>query len=416
MNSQALSLDQGPPIDVPFRFLLTAPAFGILAAALVWWQGELALVSRWTPGTLAATHAITLGFMGLVMIGSLMQMLPVVAGSPVPRVSLTAWVVHPSLTVGTLLLVSGFALPNATLIGAGGVVLVLGLGAFILAAAWSLTRVPSVNPTVTAMRLSLGALLITVVIAFLLVRTWAWGAPLPAASLRNLHPLWGLGGWTALLVASSAYQVVPMFQTCPPYPPRSIRLFAPLVFALLAAHSLAPEGRLQTVTSWLLAAGAVYFAALTFHTQSKRRRRTRDVTLDCWRLSLTSLALGAIGWAGGWLPEVTVGVLLTIGFALSVIIGMLHKIVPFLSWFHLHARAGPGVKVPLMKNFLAESPQRLQFAVHLGAVVALTAATIWPRWLFHPALLLFAASMILLWRNLLGALVVYRRVARELES
>ena len=35
------------------------------------------------------------------------------------------------------------------------------------------------------------------------------------------------------------------------------------------------------------------------------------------------------------------GVLMIVGFAMSVINGMLYKIVPFLVWFHLQSRRGP---------------------------------------------------------------------------
>jgi len=81
MSQQAgLSFEQAPPFALPLRFFLTAPLFLLAAAGLIVWAPE-ALASRWTPQALALTHALTLGFLAMVMLGALMQMLPVVAGA-----------------------------------------------------------------------------------------------------------------------------------------------------------------------------------------------------------------------------------------------------------------------------------------------------------------------------------------------
>ena len=53
LNTAGLSLDQAPPIRVPFAFFLAAPFFVMLAGALLLWQGEAVLLTRWSPGALA---------------------------------------------------------------------------------------------------------------------------------------------------------------------------------------------------------------------------------------------------------------------------------------------------------------------------------------------------------------------------
>ena len=64
-----LSFDKAPPFAAPLRFFLTAPFFALLAGLLLVWEGPSLLVSRWTPGTLAATHLLTIGFMLQIMLG-----------------------------------------------------------------------------------------------------------------------------------------------------------------------------------------------------------------------------------------------------------------------------------------------------------------------------------------------------------
>lgn len=103
-----LSYDQSPPITAPFRFFLTAPVFGVLAGLLLVWSGPNAFLSRWTPEALALTHLITAGFMLQVMLGALIQVLPVVAGANMARPLLVASLVHAAITLGGLVLPLAF--------------------------------------------------------------------------------------------------------------------------------------------------------------------------------------------------------------------------------------------------------------------------------------------------------------------
>jgi hypothetical protein len=80
----------------------------VLAALLMLWQGPGIFASRWLPATLALTHLLTLGFMAQVMLGALLQMLPVMVGVVIPRPRLIAALIHIPLTLGTLALVFAF--------------------------------------------------------------------------------------------------------------------------------------------------------------------------------------------------------------------------------------------------------------------------------------------------------------------
>jgi hypothetical protein len=71
-------------------------------------SGPELLASRWTPAALALTHLITVGFMLQVMLGAMIQILPVVAGANIARPLRVATLVHALLVRGALLLVAGF--------------------------------------------------------------------------------------------------------------------------------------------------------------------------------------------------------------------------------------------------------------------------------------------------------------------
>ncbi|MCL5059902.1 MAG: hypothetical protein M1449_04940 [Candidatus Thermoplasmatota archaeon] len=414
MSLQAgLSFEQAPPFSLPLRFFLTAPLFLLAAAGLIVLAPDT-LASRWTPQALALAHALTLGFLAMTMLGALLQMLPVVAGSPLPAPRRVAWLSHLSLAAGTVALMAGFLTAAPAAFGIGIVLLGGGFAVFLAAAAISLARAAT-GVTVSGVRFALVCLGITVPLglALALPRAGGWFPP-AAESTIAAHVAFGLAGWVMLLVIGVAYQVVPMFQITPPYPPRISRWLAGALFALLLLHAAAPL--LPQAAALLveagLAGGILLFALAILRLQARRRRKLPDVTLDFWRLGMASLiACVAVWLAAQFWPAweksdaypLLLGVLFIVGFAVSVVSGMLYKIVPFLAWFHLQAqlqaRAG---SIPTMKQMIAERWMRWQFRLHLAACALLVAAVLWPRWVLAAGSAL-ALSALLLWLNLLSA-------------
>jgi hypothetical protein len=101
------------------------------------------------------------------------------------------------------------------------------------------------------------------------------------------------------------------------------------------------------------------------------------------------------------------GMLFVAGFAVSVVNGMLYKIVPFLAWFHLQAQQGIlAAGLPSMKDYLPERRAQGQFLAHLAALACLSAAPFAPALAVPGGLLLAASSAWLGW-NLVGAVRLY---------
>ncbi len=408
-----LSFEQAPAFSLPLRFFLTAPLF-LLAAAVLLVLAPESLTSRWTPSALALTHALTLGFLAMAMLGALMQMLPVVAGTPLPAPRRVAWFSHLSLTAGTAALMAGFLTAEPVAFGLASLLLGAGFAVFLAAAALSLVRAQA-NPTVSGMRFAAAGLAATLIlgVSLALLRAGGWGIPAVAAAIAA-HVAFGLLGWVLLLVVGVAYQVVPMFQITPPYPPRLSRWLVPVLFALLGLHAATPA--LPPLAAHLIEAGlagcVLLFALATLRLQARRRRKLPDVTLDFWRFGMASLIAGILVWLGAqfrpaWADSSTypllLGVLFIGGFAVSVVSGMLYKIVPFLAWFHLQAqlqaRAG---SIPTMKDMIAEPWLRRQFRLHLAACALLAGAVLWPQAALAAGSVL-ALSALLLGINLLSA-------------
>jgi hypothetical protein len=106
--------------------------------------------------------------------------------------------------------------------------------------------------------------------------------------------------------------------------------------------------------------------------------------------------------------QAILGLLFLVGFAASVVNGMLYKIVPFLSWFHLQAQTqAKAGSIPNMKQFIPDDRARWHFRLHLAAVVLLLPTPWLPHPVALPGLVLLAVSGLFLGVNLARARRTY---------
>lgn len=422
-----LSFAQAPPISVPYRFFLTAPLFGAVAGLVLALLGPETFQSRWSPGALAMTHLIVVDFMLQAMCGSLLQFVAVVAGANIWRPRLVAAVVHPLISAGAIFLATAFLLERPVLFLLAALVFAAALGLFLTVMAIALLRTPARGMSIHVLRLAVLGLLVTVVLGAALAITLGRPENLQAdwslLTLVNVHVAWGLGGWALMLVIGVSYLVVPMFQLTPGYPALFTRLLPAgllLVLCLWTLQLLPGKGVAQAWQSGVASAGMLLagsYAVTTLWLQSRRRRRRTDVTFVLWRGAMLSLLAFALSWIlFAALPQlgddprapVWLGVLALPGVFLSVITGMLYKIMPFLNWLHLQQQGGGGMPLPNMKQMIPEASMHGQMLLHFTALGLLLAAVPWSA-LALPAGLAFTASCLWLEWNLIGAARVYAR-------
>jgi hypothetical protein len=423
-----LAFENAPPFAAPFRFFVTAPFFAMLAGVLLMFFGPVAFVSRWAPETLALTHLIALGFMLQVMLGAAIQIMPVVAGANLGRPLAVARVVHVLLSLGALTLAAAFLdlLPAA--FASAAVLLGAGVGLFLFVAGRALAGVPPTGPTIGGLKLAFTALAGVLALGIALVGGMSGLWSLPLVEATNLHASWGLGAWGVGLLSAVAYVVVPMFQMTPAYPAWLSRFFGGALLLAAALMALAEffDGSpfvtaMQAVLVWLCGA----FCATTLWLQARSRRARPDATQRLWRAAmLCGLAACALWLSASMVPALgerdewplLFGVLVFAGGFMSVIVGMLYKIVPFLVWLHLQNRGQGKVVAPNMKAVLGEAPMQRQIRAHLLACALLSGATLWPDWLARPAGAALFVAAVLLAANLFSALGVYRRHAALVDA
>ena len=423
---RTLSYTAMPALRVPLPFMLAAPCFALTAALLLVWQGEAALVLRWTPVTLSMTHLVVLGFLTMTIVGALFQLLPVTAGVAVPLarpVSVFCWC---ALALGTGLLAAALGLGlgatafrlAAGLLGSAGFVFLSAIGAAI-----ARPVPPGAKPLVEGVRYAAAALAITIAIGAALALYLGGVGMLDAPLFTDIHATWGLVGWVIVLTATVSFQVIPMFQGAATYPPLLETWLPPLVFVLLFGWSAA---KLFDAAWWRLACeigiGALLLHyAVTTVVGLRRRKRKPDTGTRYWLLAMGCLLLAALLHfiplellfvPADALPLLT-GVLVIVGCAMSAVNGMLYKIVPFLVWHHLaHDERLQRERVPKMSAVLGEDQAARQWRWHLAGLVLLVLATVFPTVLARPAGLFLAVSLLLLARDVMGAALLYARLRR----
>jgi hypothetical protein len=415
IDTRGLALDQAPPFHIPARFFLTAPVFAILAGLLLAWEGSSLLASRWMPAALAATHLITLGYLGQAMCGALLQMLPVVVGAPVPQVRWVGPLTQALLALGTLSLAWGLWGGGPLSLGMGASVAGLGFLMFLIPVSLALVGAQGEPGTRLAMRAAALALVITVILG--LVLTGALLGWVPLSDLIpwvDAHATWGLLGWVGVLILGVAMQVLPLFYVTPPYPLLARFWLAPLLLLGIILASLAGIlgwDRGARLALEATALGFVFFALLTISLVVKRGRRRLDPTLLYWWSAMLAIGGAALAWALG-APATLTGILLMAGPGLGLPAGMMFKILPFLAWFHLqHRQIATGrfdLRLPHMGSLLPIPWARVQFGLYLLALLLLIGSVFFPD-LARPAGLVLVLSALLLQGLLVVVILSYRR-------
>ena len=370
-GTHELSLDQAPPLSIPGSFFVTAPV-AIAAGGLLLLTGDHLFATPFHPHTIALTHLGTLGFLAMVMFGALYQMLPVVAGSPVPLPRLAHWV-HGALAGGVALLVLGFLTASPYLLVAGGGLLALALTLFTSAISVALIRAPTVDVTVWGMRIAMLSLLALGTMGLAMVAGHS-GYAFPGS-----RPLWmqahltlGLLGWVGTLIGAVSLKVVPMFYLTESLPVRRTQVaLGAIVLGLSATLVALFAGGGATVLA--VAAAPAATAIWVAHPLATLRRKRTDASLQFWQVGLSigllcgPAALLALFGPFDFAP-LLFGWLAIWGWAGLILHGMLYRIVPFLVWFHRLSKLVGIVPVPPMRRILPDAMAQRSYNAHLVSI------------------------------------------------
>lgn len=400
MIGQGLSMDQAPPISIPFRFFFTGFVLQIFAAFFMALLGPGVFETRWSFYMYALTHFYTLGYLALVMFGALFQMIPVTGGFPVKGVKWLAPIIHLIFTLGSLLMVYGFYTTRGATIGHAGLTVAITGMLFSLYLFYLMARESSEwNPPNLTMGYAMLSFALAAIIGVFTGGAHAGFWQLPDhVRFTGVHITFMLGGWISLLITGVSFRIVPMFFITPEYPDTWRKWFPSIYFFILFLYSGSTLLGEEILSIIFLSAGSLFMigqAVMTIRLIRQRRRKIFDPTAMLFFVSHTSLILSILVYHLAFLLpnyleklHVLTGILFLYGFAGTLVNGMILKIIPFLSWFHLNARGY--FQAPSMRDFIPEwITGKLPF-FRIGSVGILSLSVFWP-----PAIYLASLAIIL---------------------
>jgi len=388
-----LAFAQAPVPSHPLRFLLAALAWGVVAGVWLALHGRHALASRWTPEALVLVHMLALGLLGNAMLGSLVQFLPVAAGSPLPGARAMP-VLHLAFNFGIALLLAALARPAPVPALMAAAVLAAVLGTFALLALLAVAHGSGERAARLGIAAALAALLATLALGVRLLAARVGWIEAPAMRLVDLHAATGILGWIIGLLVAVGGIAMPVLQGTRPWPMHAVAgWWAVLGMALAGAAGAAAAMVPDDAWRGLLLPAALFALAVLWR-QARAPHRRGLVLRRFWAAGCAALLLATAVAAWPWpLPfarTVLAGVLvLAVGLPLLVS-GMLLEIGAFLAWIGLRRRVPRGMRVPGVGNLMPEDSKRRIWAMQVLASLALVCAAV------QPALAALAGTLVAL--------------------
>jgi hypothetical protein len=393
MRVTGLTLGNIPPLDVPFRFFLTAPWFGVMAALLLIYNGPEAWINGQYTVLIGITHLLTLGFVTMVMLGALFQLLPALSGKSIPAQKPVAQIVHLFLVAGVLCLSSGFIFHELALLPLSVVFLAFSICCFIAVTGGRLATMTGGGDSIPALRLALVSLLVTTGLGIYRALGYVYDFE-SYPDLAVTHLSWGLLGWVVTLIMSISFQVIPMFHITPDYPGGLVRVIPGVLFAGLLIGSITTASVVINGLVIVMGAAVLVYAGFSLSLLQHRKHKLPDITVHFWKLGMVNLILAVLVFipvfylpgfndsgvisSKGW---ILVGILIIPGFACSIILGMLQKIVPFLVYLHLQRTCLRNIdaikSLPGMHMIISTDHSKWLFRFHITAILAMISAVLY---------------------------------------
>jgi hypothetical protein len=406
-----------PSISLPLRFVLTGLAALFSGVGWLAAQPHLLTTYHYNQNIIALTHLFVLGWICSVVLGAMYQLVPVALETKLYSERLAKWHFAFHL-IGFAGMVWMFKTWNLKQVGHFGSVLAVGVGLFVYNLTRTLWRVPKWTVVATAIASSLVWFSITVLAGLsiaagkcsyesidhaaaagslraLLAGLRSLGtfmSRFDAISAMHAHAHLGVVGLFTTLIVGVSYKLVPMFALSELQSRRRANLSLVLLNAGLAGAVVAIALR----SPWKFVFALVLCAALAIYGWEiaailrARKRAALDWGLKSFLTSLAMLApLGVLASVLAWprLPlnvftgqlENLYGFLGLIGLVTFAIIGMLHKIIPFLVWYRSYSPHVGRARVPNLAELYSDRLQAVGYWSWLAGLAIIGSGIILQR-------------------------------------
>ncbi len=414
------------PAYLPLGFIAAGlVGFLILLAQLAWALPSSALFVRHNTQLLVLVHLFTLTWGSGVTLGVLHQMAPVIVSARLHSVPL-GWFSLAFFVPGSLLLSLSFRTFWLEGVIAGGVFVIVGALLFAYNIARTLQASTQRDVTHRYITASVVSFIATLVVGIAMAVSLRYGAGVnELESLLTAHLVLGPVGWFTGIIMGAAYRLVSMFLLVHGHPEgRPAWIFRLLYGGIALAIVGAYVGQAYVLPGVLFIFAGIMLYGFDVSLLWKARGRRPDIWVRQvpWAVGyavVSGVVLVGVTVASlrpGGVPNRIVlafGLLVALGWVSTMILALLHKIVPFLVWYHRYSETVGRVAVPAMSDLTNERVGRIAFPIYHGTLLlTLGAIVVGATPLAIAAALLFAAACCALMFDL-ALLILPQRSKRE---
>ena len=321
-----------------------------------------------TPEALAIVHLFALGWLAQVMLGALVQFVPVLAARPLafPGIALPALL---SASSGTVALAGGFLSLDGLDIARPFFL----LGPVILGLSFAMLAVMILATLITRQNLRLSEVRMVLVALAGLAGLWLSGTAMVSTLTGStvtvdltqampLHMLFGIGGFLSFAAFGVSYKLFAMFLLAPEtasWQRRAVFALAALMAGLMLTGLMMLMGEVSLTPlmiglSGVALAGSLLYLADVRRLWRARRRPVPELNMSWSRMALGFLALSAMlmpfaVMKGGALAEAAVFAAL-VGWLSTLTLAQMLRITAFLTWIQVFAPLIGRRKVPTLQQ------------------------------------------------------------------
>ena len=370
------AIEMAPPFSLVSKFFITAALFlGAVMSSLPFLPLESPMLGLATAGVV---HLYFLGFVMMIIMGALYQLVPVVLEVPFSTLKGSTHL-FVTYTFGTLALGIGMILNITLLMHLGGGLVYLSLFYFSVTFLLSFRAVTHWT-LVGGYLLIAGILLIGAIsfgMALLLLMTGSYASG-DVIYLVTRHASLALGGFVMLIVMGVSLILLPMFALAHNF----TNIWGKLALvSVCTALGLGLVSSSESALWGFLALAGLFYLIQVLHILSRRMRKQNDYwfgnLMASFGFLLLAIIAGTIGYISGeekWLKVAFF--LAAIGFGFHFVMGHMYKILPFLIWYKYISPLVGKQKVPMLHEMIFDRAAYAQMWLGMGGTLLVSACIV----------------------------------------
>ncbi len=370
-----ITRDFAPPFRLiaPF-FLIGVLCYGLSMLLLFSFESTATFSQLTTVGWM---HLFLLGFVMMTIFGAMAQLVPVVIEVGHAAVDFF-YIIWPLLTLGTLIMVTGF-FTFPVLLPYGSLLVLLSMVVFAADLFATLRRGERRSVVISSIKASNIFLLLGILSGFIMALSFGGVLEIDPQPWLQAHVYAVFGGYVLLTIMGLSMILLPMFGLSHGFNDQ------PILWAyrlMVGGVSIIIVGSLLSLLLLSYAGIVAVFASVVSYgyqiylIERKRARKENDIWAKSLAIAFMSLALSLLLFSiyllgGGERFLMSGGWFVTVGFVGFLITSHLYKIIPFLVWFERYAPLVGKQDVPMLHEMVPLREATMQMyctAIGTGSV------------------------------------------------